>query len=89
MSSTEKNHNETTQNTAAQDAMGKKSTPGIISIILRGIALAMGVAVITMSWLDKENADTAILMLGIGLMCLAIDSMQRRENEPPANGKQS
>jgi len=59
---------------------GRKKGSGIISIILRGVALAMGVLVITLSWLDKKNADTAILMLGIGLMCLAIDNMHRKDN---------
>ena len=39
----------------------------MISLIFKGIALAMGIAVVVLSWIDEIEASAAIRMLGIGL----------------------
>ena len=44
----------------------------IFDIALKAIALAMGIAVVVLSVLDKVEIKPAISMLGIGLACLAI-----------------
>ena len=47
----------------------------MISLIFKGIALAMGIAVVVLSWMDEIEASAAIRMLGIGLSCLAITQL--------------
>lgn len=53
-----------------------KETPGgkpeIVNLALKGIALAMGVAVVVLSFLEAVETREAIGMLGLGLACLAI-----------------
>ena len=44
----------------------------IVDIALKGIALAMGIAVVVLSLIDKIEAKEAVSMLGIGLACTAI-----------------
>ena len=43
-----------------------------IHIILRCVALAMGIAVIVLSKLNNLDPNSSVAMLGIGLTCLAI-----------------
>ncbi len=43
-----------------------------IHIILRCVALAMGIAVIILSKLNNLDPNSSVAMLGIGLTCLAI-----------------
>ncbi len=43
-----------------------------IHIILRCVALAMGIAVIVLSKLNSLDPNSSVAMLGIGLTCLAI-----------------
>jgi hypothetical protein len=49
----------------------------IISTALKGIAIAMGVAVIVLNTLGVLATDTAITLLSIGLTALAIESLQK------------
>jgi len=49
----------------------------ISSIALKGITLAMGVAVIVLNTLGVLDIKSAIPMLGLGLAALALESMQR------------
>ena len=49
--------------------MEKQSSRGIISVILKALTLAMGVAVVVLSWLGSLDAQTALPLLGIGLAC--------------------
>ncbi len=44
----------------------------ITQIALKGIALAMGVAVAVLSFLKQIDANAALGMLGIGLACIAV-----------------
>ena len=50
---------------------------GLLELILRAVALAMGVAVIVMSVMGTMTADTAVTLLGIGLAALGLDALQR------------
>lgn len=53
----------------------------IIGLVLKGVALAMGIAVVVLSILNKVETDSAISMLGIGLACLAITQFSERKKE--------
>jgi hypothetical protein len=48
----------------------------IISTVLKGIAVAMGVAVIVLNTLGTLSTETAITLLSMGLTALAIESLQ-------------
>ena len=45
---------------------------GTVGIVLRGVALAMGVAVVVLSILKTADPATMIMLLGIGLFALAL-----------------
>lgn len=53
----------------------------ITTIALRGIALAMGVAIIVMSTLNTLEINAGVSMLGIGLAALALASLQESGGE--------
>lgn len=53
----------------------------VISIILKAVPLAMGVGVVVLSVLKELNIYSGFAMLGIGLLCLSLDSL--------SNGKKS
>ena len=56
-------------------------TEKIIDIALKAVALAMGIAVVVLSVLDKIEMKSAISMLGIGLACLAITQFSEGKKE--------
>jgi hypothetical protein len=49
----------------------------IVSTALKGIAVAMGVAVIVLNTLGTLTTETAITLLSIGLTALAIAALQK------------
>jgi hypothetical protein len=48
----------------------------VTKIALKGIALAMGIAVIVMSTLKTLDVTTGVSMLGFGMAALALASFQ-------------
>lgn len=46
----------------------------ITAMVLKALALAMGVAVVVLGILDAATVATSITMLGIGLLALALAS---------------
>ena len=48
----------------------------IIKISMRGIAMAMGIAVIVMSTLKTLEVDTGVSMIGLGLTASALSNFQ-------------
>ena len=44
----------------------------MINLVCKGIALAMGIAVVVLSLLEELETENALRMLGLGLACLAI-----------------
>ena len=48
----------------------------ITKIALKGIAFAMGLAVIVMSTIDTLELSNGVAMLGLGLAALALASLQ-------------
>ena len=47
-------------------------------LILKGVALAMGIAVTVLSFLNELSLNSAISMLGIGLSCIAMEELMER-----------
>ena len=47
----------------------------IVKKVLQAVAVAMGVAVITLNVIGSLATDTAIILLGVGLTALAISSI--------------
>lgn len=57
----------------------KTDVGALVQLILRGVALAMGVCVTVLSILKQLDAESALGMLGIGLACLAVASFPKKE----------
>jgi hypothetical protein len=49
----------------------------IISLVLKGVAVAMGVAVLVLNILGTLSTDTAVTLLGLGLTALGIEALQK------------
>ena len=58
----------------------KKKIDEIVDVAFKGVALAMGIAVVVLSIMKQIEMDSAITMLGIGLISLAISSLSKKEN---------
>ena len=56
------------------------ATNKIIVLVLKAVALAMGVASIVMGFIpDAADMDTHITLLSIGLVALALSSLMKEE----------
>ena len=55
--------------------MSGKSVGQIITLVFKGIAVAMGVCVVVTNILGVIPAETQTLLLGIGLAALAITAL--------------
>ena len=62
------------QGKAKPEAADKKDISPLVNLILRAVALAMGVSVAVLSGLGELDVSSALGMLGIGLACLAIST---------------
>ena len=50
----------------------------IVNISLKGVALAMGIAVVVLSFIGDIGTDEAVSMLGIGLACISIAQFSKK-----------
>ncbi len=64
----------------SQGEAKKDSTP-VIHTIMKAIALAMGVGVGVLSILKELDANSGMGMLGLGLACLAIVTLAKKDQE--------
>ncbi|MGB7537669.1 MAG: hypothetical protein WBM17_03950 [Anaerolineales bacterium] len=53
----------------------------IISIALRGVAMAMAVAAVVIGVLKAAPAETTVVLLGIGLFAIALDSLDQGKED--------
>ena len=53
----------------------------MVHLILKAVALAMGVGVAALSVLKQLDVNSGLGMLGIGLACLAIVALAKKEAE--------
>ena len=51
----------------------------IVPLVLKGVALAMGVAVVVLSILRTGTASTYTTLLGIGLFCLSLWAFMKEQ----------
>ena len=51
----------------------------LINLILKAVALAMGIAVVVLNILNQIDVKSSIIMLGIGLVCMAIYLLDNKE----------
>ncbi len=58
---------------------GKKDITPMIHMIMKAVALAMGVGVVVLSVLKELDVNSGFGMLGIGLSCLAITAVAKKE----------
>lgn len=63
----------------AEEGLGSKKIDEIIELTLKGVALAMGIAVAALSFMHQIKTDSAVGMLGIGLACLAITQLPKKK----------
>lgn len=57
----------------------KKDVKELIDTVLKAIATAMGVAAAALTILNKLDAKSGMIMLGIGLACVAISLLKDKE----------
>ena len=57
---------------------GKKSQP-LVTLVLRAVALAMGVAVAVLSVLGEIEPGSAFVMLGVGLAALSASLLENQK----------
>ena len=62
-------------------AKEEKSLQPMINLILRGVALAMGVAVFVLNLLGELDAGSGMGMLGIGLACLSVSLLPQKSGK--------
>ena len=58
---------------------GHRKISEIVHIALKGVALAMGIAVAVLSFLGDLEAKEAVGMLGSGLACLALAQLSQKD----------
>ena len=58
--------------------MEKKSLRETVSLILRAVAVAMGVAVVVLSCMGSLEPQTAVTLLGIGLACAGAAMLEKQ-----------
>lgn len=61
----------------ASEEETEKTAGGIVPLILKGVCLAMGVAVTVLSILGQLDTQSAAVMLGIGLACAGISLLEK------------
>lgn len=63
-----------------EQAAPERPWAGLLDTILKGVGLAMGVAVAVLAALNALDAHTGLLMLGLGLACLGAAALPRHED---------
>lgn len=67
--------------TEAQQATEKKDISAYIELGCKAVAVAMGVAVVVTSILQEIDMYSGFTMLGIGLACVGIALLQKKDSE--------
>ena len=67
--------------TAAQEEPTGSRVPALAELVLKAVALAMGVGVTALTIIDEVKPNDAFRLLGIGLACLAIVQIAHHQDE--------
>lgn len=65
------------QNRLESQREEKKDITPLVHMILKAIALAMGVSVVVLSCMGSLEAETAVILLGIGLACAGAAMLEK------------
>jgi hypothetical protein len=57
--------------------MRKENVGKIVDLAFKGVGLAMAVAVVILNILKAASVETSVLLLGIGLFCVAIVNLDQ------------
>ena len=61
--------------TAAQEEPSGPKVPALVELVLKAVALAMGVGVTALTIMDEVEPRNALGLLGIGVACLALTQL--------------
>ena len=64
--------------TDAKENTNNNKVPEIVNLALKGVALAMGIAVAVLSFISDIGTNEAVSMLGIGLACLSVAQFSKK-----------
>ena len=67
--------------TAAQEEPAAPKVPALVELVLKAVALAMGVGVVALTIMDEVTPNDAVRLLGIGLACLALVQLMHTGGE--------
>ena len=67
--------------TETRENMSKNKIDEIVDTVLKGVGVAMGIAVTVLSVLGELEANTAFVMLGIGLASISISQLKGKQEE--------
>ena len=65
----------------SKENMSKNKVDEIVDTALKGIGIAMGIAVTVLSVLGELETNTAFIMLGIGLASISISLLKDKQEE--------
>lgn len=60
------------QEAAAEDSATRKKAAALVELVLKAVALAMGVGVVALTIMDEIEPRNALCLLGVGVACLAL-----------------
>ena len=67
--------------TEIKENMSKNKIDGIVDTVLKGVGVAMGIAVTVLAILKELEANSAFVMLGIGLASISISMLKDKQEE--------
>jgi transcriptional regulator with XRE-family HTH domain len=67
--------------TETKENMSENKVDEIVDTVLKGIGMAMGIAVTVLSILGELETNTAFIMLGIGLASISISQLKDKQEE--------
>lgn len=67
--------------TAAQEQSKHFKVPALAELVLKAVALAMGVGVTALTIMDEVDPRNAFCLLGIGLACLALVQLSHSDED--------
>ncbi len=67
--------------TTAQEKPAPSKVPALAELVLKAVALAMGVGVTALTIMDEVESRNALGLLGIGVACLALVQLMHTDNE--------
>ena len=67
--------------TAAQQEPEPSKVPALVELVLKAVALAMGVGVTALTIMDEVEPRNALGLLGIGVACLALVQLMHTDEQ--------